>query len=314
MEFDLSEITAPFRMQPGLSKMAPGARHTRLLVPGSPLCHEKLAVLRHQPDKALLQVAQFDARPALQALAAQLAFEWPDACTLSHDTLHLHGIGLRLYLPSLDVEAAAPHAPGEINDCVLALPHAQQAWAALALFLQDDLAVLDGDSTQLKVLAVCVPSHWSPEDKIGLPLAAVHAPVADNALLLQASQSLVRLVTAPGPARWQRFVWTLQPTAQYDGHPQRAAPRHWPGDVSTLGDHLWLRAEHQTFIVAPDVCQAVFTIRVMLEPLGTVVQTREQAQRLHAAISSMSDAVVAYRSFGRIKPAVLEWLAQRMQG
>jgi len=314
MEFDLSEITAPFRMQPGLSKMAPGARHTRLLVPGSPLFHEKLAVLRHHPDQALLQVDQFDARPALQALAAQLAVEWPDACTLSHDTLYLHGAGLRLHLPSLDIEAAAPDAPGEISDCVLALPHAQQVWAALALFLQDDLAVLDGDSTQLKVLAVCVPSHWSPEDKIGLPLAAVHAPVADNALLLQASQSLVRLVTAPGPTGWQRFVWTLQPNAQYDGHPQRAAPRHLPDDVSTLGDHLWLRAEHQTFIVAPADSQAVFTIRVMLEPLGTVVQTREQAQRLHAAISSMSDAVVAYRSFGRIKPVVLEWLAQRAQG
>lgn len=314
MEFDLSEITAPFRMQPGLSKMAAGARHTRLLVPGCPLFDEKLAVLRHHPDQALLQAAQFDARPALRALAARLAVEWPDACTLNHGTLHLHGAGLLLNLQSLDVETATPGVSGEVSDCVLALPYTQRAWAALALFLQDDLAVLDGASTQLKVLAVCVPSHWSPEDKIGLPLAAMHAPVADNALLLQASQSLVRLVTAPGPARWQRFVWTLQPNAQYDGHPQRAAPRHWPDDVRTLGDHLWLRAEHQTFIVAPDVCQAVFTIRVMLEPLGTVVQTREQAQRLHAAISTMSDAVVAYRSFGHIKPVVLEWLARRMQG
>jgi len=312
MEFDFSEITAPFRMQPGLSKMLPGARHTRLLVPGSPQFHEKLAVLRHHPDQALLQVAQFDARAALSALATQLAVEWPDACTLSHDTLHLHGAGLRLHLQSLDVDSAAPGLSGEISDCVLALPHGQRAWAALSLFLQDDLAVLDGKSTQLKLLAVCVPSHWAPQDKIGLPLAAVHAPVADNSLLLQASQSLSKLVTSSGPARWQRFVWTLQPNGQYDGHPQRAAPRHWPDDVSTLGNHLWLRVEHQTFIVAPGASQAVFTIRVMLEPLGTLIQTEEQAQQLHAAISTMSGAVVAYRSFGHIKPVVLAWLAQRM--
>ena len=311
MEFDFAEISAPFRMQPGLSKMAPGARHTRLLVPGSPLFHEKLAVQRNHPEQALLQVAQFDARPALRALALQLATEWPDACTQSHDTLHVHDVGLRLNLESLDVKATAP---SEISDCVLALPHAQRPWAALSLFLQDDLAVLDGDSTRLKLLAVCVPSHWVPEDKIGLPLAAVHGPVADNTLLLQASQSLARLVTAGGPVRWQRFVWTLQPNAQYDGHPQRAAPRHWPNDLSTLGDHLWLRAEHQTFIVVPAAQQAVFTIRVELESLGTAIQTDEQAQRLHAALSTMSDAVVAYRSFGHIKPVVLAWLAQHMAG
>ncbi len=140
----------------------------------------------------------------------------------------------------------------------------------------------------------------------------MHAPVADNSFLLQASQSLSKLVTSSDPARWQRFVWTLQPNGQYDGHPQRAAPRHWPDDVSTLGNHLWLRVEHQTFIVAPGASQAVFTIRVMLEPLGTLIQTEEQAQQLHAAISTMSGAVVAYRSFGHIKPVVLAWLAQRM--
>ena len=79
-----------------------------------------------------------------------------------------------------------------------------------------------------------------------------------------------------------------------------------------VGNHLWLRVEHQTFIVAPGASQAVFTIRVMLEPLGTLIQTEEQAQQLHAAISTMSGAVVAYRSFGHIKPVVLAWLAQRM--
>jgi hypothetical protein len=45
MEFDSSEIAAPFRMQPGLSRMAPDSRRTRLLVPGSPLFNEKLAWL-----------------------------------------------------------------------------------------------------------------------------------------------------------------------------------------------------------------------------------------------------------------------------
>ena len=311
MEFDLSEITAPFRMQPGLSKMAPDARHTRLLEPDSSLFHEKLSVLCTHPDQALLQVAQFDTRPALHVLAQQLAVEWPQACTFADDILNLPTLGLQLNLQSLDVQVTAQCV---VSDCVHALSHPQRVWAALSLFLQDDLAVLDGTSTQLKMLAVCVPSHWSPEEKIGLPLAAVHAPVADNALLLQASQSLAKLVTSPGPARWQRFVWTLQPSGQYDGHPKRALPRHWPDQAEALGEQLWLRVEHQSFIVASACQQAVFTIRVMLEPLGTLITDQAQAARLHAAVSSMSDSVVAYRSLGGIRPLVLHWLERRMQG
>src|SRR3954466_7094129 len=33
---------------------------------------------------------------------------------------------------------------------------------------EQDFAVLDGDTGTLKWLCVCAPSHWAPEDKIGL--------------------------------------------------------------------------------------------------------------------------------------------------
>ena len=52
----------------------------------------------------------------------------------------------------------------------------------------------------------------------------------------------------------------------------------------------------------------------MLEPLGTLITGQAQAARLHAAVSSMSDSVVAYRSLGGIRPLVLHWLEKRMQG
>ena len=38
-------------------------------------------------------------------------------------------------------------------------------------------------------LAVCLPSRWAPEDKVGRHFAEVHAPVADNALLVAAGDS-----------------------------------------------------------------------------------------------------------------------------
>ena len=311
MEFDFSEITVPFRMQPGLSRMPENARHTRLLDPHSPLFREKLQVLSLHVEQALLQLEDFDPRSALLALAQCLAFEWPEACSLSESILHLHSCGLRLDLQTLEVSIKETQ-DSPVQACVMQLAPHYRIWAAFSLFLQEDLAILDGHSTQLKSLAVCIPSHWAPEEKIGLALAAVHAPVADNTLLLKASESLSRLVTSSQKTRWQRFVWTLQPSCQYDGHPKRSPPRNWPKQVKMLGEQLWMRVEHQSFIAVPLVQQAVFTIRVMLGSLESLITDEAKAARLHAAISSMSDAVIAYRGLGLIRPLVLEWLKERM--
>ncbi len=313
MEFELANIiNAPFRMQPGLSRMPAGAKHTRLLAANPALAAEKLQILQTDADRALLICPGFDGAPAFSAAAQCIASEWPAACRFDDAQLSLFDQGLTVDAATLAVTAATtnPSWP-QAQACVLRLPTHQQAWAALSLLIQDDLAVLDGATTVLQALAVCVPSHWAPEEKLGLPFAAVHAPVADNALLVNAAQSLSRLVTSGGPDRWQRFVWTLQPSPVHDGHPKRTPARDWPLEAKSLGERLWLRVEHQTFIVVPTVQQAVFTIRVTLEPLGAAMKSVEDAQILHAAISSMSDAVIAYRSLQSVKPLLLQWLAHR---
>jgi hypothetical protein len=179
----------------------------------------------------------------------------------------------------------------------------------LELAFEEDLAVLDGDSTALPWLRVCVPSHWAPEDKLGLPFAAVHAPVADNALLQGAGDRLVRLAT--GGDCWERFVWTVTPSARYDQHPRRHARQPWPqaADADAFASQCWLRAERQTFFpVARGTRQAVFTIRVMLQPLADAVAQRDKAQRLHDSLASMSDAVLAYKGLAPARDPLLRWL------
>lgn len=177
---------------------------------------------------------------------------------------------------------------------------------------EQDFAVLDGATGRLQWLCVCVPSHWAPEDKIGLDFAAVHAPVADSRLLTGASSQLVKLATS-GEC-WERFVWTVSPSGRYDQHPRRHAREPWPqtGDVETFGDRCWLRWERQTFFpVGAGTQQAVFTIRVMLEPLREAVTTQGAARRLHDSIASMSDAVLAYKGLAPAREPLLAWLAAR---
>ena len=211
----------------------------------------------------------------------------------------------RLAVPGFDARVAV--------DAVFARARAEglAAGEPLELAFEEDFAVLDGASTTLPWLCVCVPSHWAPEEKLGQPFAAVHAPVADNQALLAASAQLVQLVTSGGC--FERFVWTVLPSGRYDQHPRRHARTPWPStpDPQEFARQCFLRAERQTFFPVPGVPgQAVFTIRVMLQPLVEAVTRREDAQRVHDALASMSDAVLAYKGLAPARDRLLGWLAQ----
>jgi hypothetical protein len=187
-------------------------------------------------------------------------------------------------------------------------------WPALALAAREDIAVLEGPLGLLRVLCVCAPSHWSPEDKLGLSFAQVHAPVADNERLVAAAGPLMRMVTAGG--HWERFVWTLTPSPRYDQHPRRQPRQAWAdtNDPDAFAAACFLRTERQTFFAVPDrPQQAVFTIRVTLQPLARALASPADAQRLHDALRSMSDAVLDYKHLAPAKERLCLWLRQRIR-
>ena len=78
MNFDMeAAVLAPFRMQPGLRRLAPGAKHLTPLRPGSRHQREKLAVLSAFARQALASEPGFGARPALRRVCEQAAAEHP---------------------------------------------------------------------------------------------------------------------------------------------------------------------------------------------------------------------------------------------
>lgn len=305
MPFDFSQVTAPFRMQPGLRRLTPGAAQLSPLPPGSPAFAEKLAVLLRHADQALVARDGFDARPALQALAQQALLDCPGAVQLHGAWLCSPALGLRMRPDGSELHAQ----PGHHADAFAALQALPPPWRAaglLCLAVHADFAVIDGASGTLPWMAVCLPSHWDPADKVGRHFTEVHAPVADNATLLAAGAHLMRLVCEE--QRWERFVWTLTPNPAYDNHPRRRASIPWPAQAPAACAHL--RTEHQTFIPLPGLHQAVFTIHVEVQPLTQALTQPGDAQRLYDALASMSEAVLAYRGLASVRPALLRWLAQ----
>lgn len=307
MAFDFSAVIAPFRMQPGLRRLAPGATHLTPTRPGDPALEEKLEVLTHRAHEALIAAPGFDARPALAALRAQAIAEHPEAFTVDDRTGRFVARKLRWCWHAGRIEG---DGRADVGACLRALPAAWQPAGLLSLALAEDFAVIDAGG-RIPWLAVCLPSNWAPEEKVDRRFAEVHAPVADNQSLLAAADHLARLVT--GGEGWERFVWTITDDAQLARHPRHTGAPRWDvaATPAALAATAQLRSERQTFLPVPDAPQAVFTIRVAVEPLSEAVASRADAERLHAALASMSPAVLAYRNLAPVRDRLLAWLAQR---
>lgn len=303
-------VQAPFRMQPGLRRLRPGAPLLHALDPSGAVFAQKLAALAAAPDDAVCMVdGGCDVRDALQALAAEAALQCPGAVVSDGGTVTAPALGWRVERNGSVLHVGGtPHAAA--GACLARLPVPLRPAGLLALALHEDFALVDGATGTLPLLAVCLPSHWSPRAKLGRHFTEVHAPVAENALLLAAAEGLLRL--ACGAERWERFVWTVTPQPRHDAHPARHPRPAWTlrDDAALLAQAHW-RTERQSFLPMPAQRQAWFLIEVHVTPLAEAIDTPARAAALHAAIASMSPAVLAYRGLEPARAPLLRWLAAR---
>lgn len=181
-----------------------------------------------------------------------------------------------------------------------------------ALAVQDDLAVMqeiDGEWI-LSAAVVCFPSHWTPSEKLGLPLGLVHTPVAhyERELSEKVDRFHDRLAT-DRPA-WRRN-WSVNPTSELH-LPDRGAMRSValePGwHIADDGSPMWIRSERQTLRRMPESGAVLFAIRVQLAPLGVLLHRRDLAARMLACVESWDETKRAYNSTGGALDQLIEWL------
>jgi len=300
-------VQAPFRMQPGLRRLAEGSQQLHPNARASRHLLEKLQALASPAPTALQCATGYDPLPGLHTLAAHAVAEHPAAFGWDGDTASAHRLGWALR--GHELQPIEPEPDPEVGACLAQLPPHWRLAGLLSLAFAEDFALIDARSATIPWLAVALPSHWAPEHKVGQHFAQVHAPVADNRVLLAAGDALARLVSAP--ARWERFVWTVTPRPTLNAHPALPAAHWQAADADGVAAQAWWRTERQSFIPAPDAGLAVFTILVDTQPLAQAIDTAERAQRLHDAIASMSPAVLRYRNLAAMREPLLDWLARR---
>lgn len=175
--------------------------------------------------------------------------------------------------------------------------------------VQEDLCLLEraGDVYRLVAASLCSPARWRLADKLGHPLAQIHAPVAGYAAKLAAPVDRFFATLKPG-----RLVWRLNWGIVDDPAPfQPAAPPPQLVTAAEAGERLWLRVERQTLQRLPASGAVVFTIRTHITRLDAAIRTRAAAAELAAALRDMPEDSRRYKHIAPFAAPLLDWLDAR---
>lgn len=181
--------------------------------------------------------------------------------------------------------------------------------------VQEDLCLieLDGSGPVLTAAVLCFPSRWRLAEKIGRPLAAVHAPVPHYAdRLARPVDRFMRLVK-PGHIA-ARLNWSvLDDAALFQPGGKWREDYNAAVTAENAGDTLFLRVERQTLRRLPVSNAVLFGIRVHVYPLAVAIDTPAHAARLAEALRALPDATARYKSLPPVRDALLAWLDGRAE-
>ena len=166
----------------------------------------------------------------------------------------------------------------------------------MGLEIPDDVIIMYKGKVEAAFVAMA--SNWNPRSVQGKTLAEVHEPVADNEMLVRASDGIWRSMTSG--KSFHRHVWGISPLKSLSNH-----PRHWPEtfEVKSLYD-LYFRIEHERTLTV-DEDTAAFFIDVEVMPLSTVFHLKnEYRDIIKDSINSMSENILAYKNLEHVKELI----------
>ena len=164
------------------------------------------------------------------------------------------------------------------------------------------------DQYRLVGAAVAWPSDWTPADKLGLPLRALHAPIQGYEEQLASGVDNFMAKLKPG-AIYGRCNWFIAPTDArrwVAEPPQRAFAHVTPENA---GETLFVRSERQTLRCLPQTGAILFTIGIYVAPFGELSQPNRQ--RLAAAIGSLIEGEGDRRGAGAYAGALIGYANRR---
>ncbi|KLE35988.1 hypothetical protein AAW00_00240 [Aurantiacibacter luteus] len=182
---------------------------------------------------------------------------------------------------------------------------ARSAWEDMCLLLPD----AEGEPYRLIGAAVAFPTDWHPAHKLGLPLAAMHAPIDGYAEQLASGVDHFMAKLRPGRV-FGRCNWFVSPGPSLrwiDTEPPEAT---FAGvTAENAGETLFARCERQTLRRLPETGAIVFTIGVHVAPLGTL--TDDNVARLDNAVRTIPKVEARRRGAAFFAPQLAAYAMRR---
>ena len=156
--------------------------------------------------------------------------------------------------------------------------------------------------------AVAWPSDWTPADKMGLPLRALHAPIQGYEAQLAGGVDHFMSKLKPG-AIYGRCNWFIAATGErrWVAEPPEQAFAHVTPE--NAGETLFVRSERQTLRRLPETGAILFTIGIYVSPLGKLSQAN--IARLSDAMTGLLEGEDDRRGAGAYANALIGYAKSR---
>jgi hypothetical protein len=209
------------------------------------------------------------------------------------------------------------HRSNTIAATRVCIPHGDlAAWAGLpggdchtlARHWEQDFLLLLPDTDGQPVFvagAVCFPSSWATEEKLGLTVPAIHSsvPTLNERLGKRIGNFLAGIRPGKG---WERVNWGISATADLNQHPALGLARLQPPFVL---DQVWVRREDQVLFRLPVSGALIFGIHVTNISVSEIAADPQGRLGLRQTLQTMPAEIAVYKGRSAGRPLLLELLA-----
>ncbi|MFK7909525.1 MAG: heme-dependent oxidative N-demethylase subunit alpha family protein [Akkermansiaceae bacterium] len=172
--------------------------------------------------------------------------------------------------------------------------------AALTRQWEPDLLILDQKTLSFAAGAVCFPSSWNLEKRVGQSIHEVHEVVPR--LNPQIGEMITRFLSRLLPGKSSRREnWSITRTGDLDYHPDLNRKRL---DDTVVLDELFLRVEHQLFTGISD--GVLMGLRVQAVPLRELASEPAAWQAVAEKLRTMPEDVADYKAMNTAVPHILK--------
>lgn len=170
-----------------------------------------------------------------------------------------------------------------------------------SLWVADDLAIMQERDGRycLTAASLCSPSEWLLEDKFGRPMSSIHdrVPGLNNSIRDSIDRFFGHLKSA---LPVYRLNWALQVGDALN-------QRHEFIEDARTDSPIYYRCERQSLRRLPQSGAIVFTIRVYLHRLESLLQFPGALGKLFAAIDALPEELAHYKRLDELAPALARY-------